>query len=188
MMGFIELLLIAVGLSMDAFAVSITEGLCIKNRLGLRPVITGLCFGFFQAIMPLIGYALGYSFAHMIENFDHWVAFILLSIIGGKMIYESFKTEPENETCDIEINYRKLLTLGIATSIDALAVGLSFAFLKVQLVPALITIGITTFIISIIGVIIGFKLGNKFQRIAEAGGGFILVLIGIKILVEHLFT
>lgn len=184
-MSFIELFLIAVGLSMDAFAVSICKGLSMQ-KLTLRPaLIIGVYFGGFQALMPLIGYLLGVRFQEAINSYDHWIAFILLAVIGGNMIKEAL--DDEEESCDASLAVRDMLILAVATSIDALAVGVTFAFLRVQIVPAIIFIGITTFLLSVAGVKVGTVFGSRYKSRAELTGGLILILIGLKILVEHLF-
>lgn len=194
-MNIISIILIALGLTMDAFAVSLTLGLktdkAIEKKIALK---AGLYFGGFQALMPLIGWLLGVKFSSYIENIDHWVAFVLLFIIGAKMIKESFESdEDESIACDSDnskecITNKKFLLLAIATSIDALAVGVSFAFLKVEIVSAVAIIGITTMILSFIAVLIGKKLGELIKNKAEILGGTILILIGLKILVEHLMS
>lgn len=182
-MNIIELLIIAVGLSMDAFAVSIGKGLSLRS-IRLRHVLSvGLWFGGFQALMPLIGYLLGSSFSSFISDFDHWVAFFLLGIIGCNMIRDSFAGDEENH--DDDFSLRVMLMLAIATSIDALAVGVSFAFLCVDLWLAVSVIGITTCLFSAIGLKIGNVFGNKYKSKAEFTGGVVLVLMGVKILVEH---
>ena len=187
-MGIIELFLIAVGLSMDAFAVAVCKGLAMRNfKSGIKnAVIVGLYFGVFQAVMPLIGYILGAQFSDKITSIDHWVVFGLLSVIGGKMIWESFDKTPEEISEGSPISFGKMLPLALATSIDALAVGVSFAFLRVDIVPAITFIGVITFVLSIVGVKIGNIFGTKFQAKAEFAGGVILVLMGIKLLLEHL--
>lgn len=187
-MGVIELLIIAVGLSMDAFAVAVCKGLAIRDaKFNLKyTVIIGIYFGVFQAIMPLIGYLLGAQFSDKITAIDHWIVFILLSIIGGKMIWESFDCEQVDIDTDSPVAFKKMIPLALATSIDALAVGVGFAFLKVDIVPAVTFIGIITFILSMVGVKIGNVFGTKFQAKAELAGGIILILMGIKILFEHL--
>ena len=180
-----ELFIIAVGLSMDAFAVSICKGLSTP-RLRLRhSLICGGYFGLFQALMPLLGWLLGVQFQAMIASLDHWIAFILLGIIGVNMIRESREcgAEPLNSS----FSFRTMLPLAVATSIDALAVGVTFAFLQVSLIPAVSTIGIITFMISVLGVKIGNVFGMKYKSKAEFAGGVILILIGGKILIEHLF-
>ncbi len=183
-MGFIEVFLIGVGLSMDAFAVSICKGLHMKKINHKQSLIIALFFGGFQALMPFLGWALGRNFEQYIKTFDHWIAFSLLVIIGGKMIYDSFKGEDE-EVCN-NFSIKEIFLLAIATSIDALAVGISFAFLGEGIVKPITIIGITTFVISYVGVIIGSKFGGKFQNSAQTIGGVILILIGVKILLEHL--
>ena len=186
-MGVIELFLVAVGLSMDAFAVSICKGLALP-RSGMKEALTvGLYFGVFQAIMPLIGYFAGISFASVIKDYDHWIAFALLAFIGGKMVFESRK-----EDCDTEsgaISPAKMFPLAIATSIDALAVGVSLAFLPetIGIGPSVALIGFVTLTISVVGVKIGKLVGEKLKKGAEMAGGIVLVAIGLKILIEHLF-
>lgn len=189
-MGFIELLLLAVGLSMDAFAVSICKGLKMRKINYGHACVIGAFFGGFQAIMPLIGWLLGKQFEKYITSIDHWIAFILLGIIGGKMVYEAIKGEDDENEKDGEKNdvldIKELFILAVATSIDALAVGITFAFLKVSILPSILTIGVTTFLFSIIGVAIGNRFGAKYKSKAEVAGGIILILIGIKILLEGL--
>ena len=187
-MGLIELFLIAVGLSMDAFAVAVCKGLAIKNmKSSLKySIIVGLYFGVFQAIMPLIGYLLGAQFSDKITSIDHWIVFALLCVIGGKMIWESFDKSTEEAEEGSPISFGKMLPLALATSIDALAVGVSFAFLKVDIVPAISFIGVITFTLSAVGVKIGNVFGTRFQSKAEFAGGSILVLMGVKILLEHM--
>ena len=191
-MGLAELVLLAVGLSMDAFAVSICKGLGMK-KINLKvAVVLGLFFGGFQAGMPVIGWALGSQFMGIIGPIDHWIAFILLAFIGGKMLREAFtedegEGEGEGEGEDAEkIDLAEYLILAIATSIDALAVGISFAALSVDIVPAVSLIGITTFIFSIAGVAIGHTFGARYEKPATIVGGVVLILIGLKILLEHL--
>ena len=185
-MGFAELLLIGIGLSMDAFAVSVCKGLGMKRNIKLSAIIIALFFGAFQAIMPLIGWSLGRQFEQYIIAFDHWISFILLAFIGGKMLYETLK---DNE-CEVALssclNIKELFALAVATSIDALAVGVTFAFLQINILRANVIIGITTFAISLGGVFIGSKFGSRFEKKAEIAGGVILILIGLKILLEHL--
>jgi putative Mn2+ efflux pump MntP len=185
-MGFWEIFLIAIGLSMDAFAVSITLGLSVKKPKNIEYLIPGIYFGFFQALMPLIGYFAGTLFADKILNIEHWVAFVLLGLVGGNMIRESFSKEEENIK-ENPFNFIKMLLLAIATSIDALAVGVTFAFFQLNIFVAIIIIGLTTFIISIIGVKIGNIFGTKFKSKAEFIGGADLIILGAKILIEHLF-
>lgn len=182
-MGIAELVIIAVGLSMDAFAVSIGKGLSLK-QIKLRHVLSvGLWFGGFQALMPLIGYLLGATFTAVVSDFDHWVAFFLLGIIGFNMIRDSFSKEEEKH--DDDFSFRTMLMLAVATSIDALAVGVSFAFLSVDLWISVALIGIITAAFSAVGLKIGNIFGNKYKSKAEFTGGVVLVLMGVKILVEH---
>lgn len=181
-MGFLELLLIAVGLSMDAFAVSICKGLSLKRLRPGHAALVGLYFGGFQALMPVLGWALGYRFEHVIKSVDHWIAFFLLVIIGLSMIREASKAEE----LDDDLSVKTMLLLAVATSIDALAVGVTFAFLQVRILPAAALIGVTTFMLSALGVYIGHVFGLKYRAKAEIAGGVILIGIGIKILLEHL--
>lgn len=186
-MGLVELLLIAVGLSMDAFAVSICKGLGMR-RLNLRTAtVLALFFGGFQALMPVIGWALGSQFMGVIAPVDHWVAFLLLAFIGGKMLWEAVRGE---EDCGCEdtsaIDLREFLVLAVATSIDALAVGISFAALAVDIAPAVALIGVITFALSLVGVAVGHFFGARYERVAGVVGGVVLILIGLKVLLEHL--
>lgn len=184
-MSFSELLLIAIGLSMDAFAVAVCKGLSVGKTKVKHYIITGLWFGGFQALMPFLGYLLGTTFEKYIVAFDHWIAFILLSLIGINMIKEGFSKE-ENET-DASFSFKNMLLLAIATSIDALAVGVTFALLPdVNIFHAVSLIGMTTFILSAIGIKIGSVFGMKYKSAAEITGGIILILMGTKILLEHL--
>jgi putative Mn2+ efflux pump MntP len=186
-MGFLELLLVAVGLSMDAFAVSLCKGLNMR-KLNLRHAgVIALFFGGFQAVMPLIGWFLGKQFAQYITSIDHWIAFALLAIVGGKMLVEGIKNETEEEcSCEEKLDLKELFMLSVATSIDALAVGISFAFLQVLILPSIALIGITTFLLSFAGVALGNRFGVKFQNKAEIAGGAVLILIGLNILLQHL--
>ena len=184
-MSVIELLVLALGLSMDACAVSICKGLSVPKLQAKHCLICGVYFGGFQALMPLIGWALGIRFQSMITNIDHWIAFVLLAVIGANMIKESFSKE--EECPDASFGFKTMLTLAVATSIDALAVGVTFAFLDVSIVPAVLLIGATTFVCSAGGVKIGNVFGNRFQSKAEFLGGLVLIAIGLKILIEHLF-
>ena len=185
-MGIVELLLIGIGLSMDAFAVSICKGLNMKKVNKVHCAVIALFFGGFQALMPLIGWALGKQFESYITSIDHWIAFVLLALIGGNMVRESRQKEAEEvEKCEPKLNIKELFLLAIATSIDALAVGITFAFLRVD-IPAIAIIGATTFTISAIGVFVGNIFGSKYKDKAELAGGIILILIGVKILLEHL--
>jgi manganese efflux pump family protein len=183
-LGFWEIFLIGVGLSMDAFAVSITLGLSAKNPKIFEILIPGIYFGFFQALMPFIGYFGGTYFARYVQSLEHWVAFVLLGFIGGKMIKDSFSKD-EEKTDTHPFQFMKMLLLAIATSIDALAVGVTFAFFKLNIFTAILIIGLTTFCISTAGVKTGIIFGTKFKSKAEFVGGAILVLIGVKILIEH---
>lgn len=185
-MDILNITFIAFGLAMDAFAVSITSGLSIKNLKAKHALRIALFFGLFQAIMPLIGWVSGLSIIDLILNIDHWVAFILLSFIGCKMIYESTKIESDKIKTN-PLNIHTLLLLSIATSIDALAVGVSFAFLQISIITPVIIIGLITFILSFVGVFIGDLKGHLFQGKIEILGGIILIGIGLKILLEHLY-
>lgn len=182
-MGLVDLFVIAVGLSMDAFAVAICKGLSVKKVSVKHGLIVGLYFGGFQAVMPLLGYLLGSGFAKYIEAFDHWVAFILLGIIGINMIRESREKEEE---LNASFGLKAMLPMAVATSIDALAVGISFAFMRVQIGWAVLFIGVTTFTLSAIGVKLGNLFGAKYKSKAELFGGIVLILLGTKILLEHL--
>lgn len=181
-MGLWELFVIAAGLSMDAFSVAVCKGLSVCQVKKKQMLTVGLYFGFFQGFMPLIGYLLGTGFQDVIQSIDHWIAFILLALIGINMIRES---RGEAENLDACFNFQAMLPLAIATSIDALAVGVTFAFLKVQILPAVLFIGITTFVISCAGVLMGNRFGAKYKSKAEFAGGIVLILMGIKILAEH---
>ena len=183
-MGLLELFILAVGLSMDAFAVSVCKGLAMPKITVKKAAVVGIWFGGFQALMPALGYLLGSQFKDSITAIDHWIAFILLGIIGGNMIREACSGECENESDSLDIT--TMFLLAVATSIDALAVGITFAFLKVNIAAAVSFIGITTFIISAAGVKIGNIFGTKYKSKAELAGGIILILLGLKILLEHL--
>lgn len=184
-MGLGELLLVGVGLSMDAFAVALCRGLNMR-KLNLRhALVIALFFGGFQALMPLAGWALGRQFSTYIENYDHWVAFFLLAFIGGKMVWEARGEEPASG-CEDRLDLKELTLLSVATSIDALAVGITLAFLQVNIFSSVSIIGATTFSLSLLGVILGNRFGARYQSKAELAGGIILVLIGLKILLEHL--
>ncbi|MBQ7410419.1 MAG: manganese efflux pump [Clostridia bacterium] len=184
-MGLVEIILIAVSLAMDAFAVSICKGLSMKKMDWKKAIIIGLYFGIFQAGMPVIGYLLGVGFEESIKFIDHWIAFGLLAFIGGNMIKEALSKNEEDEVDD-KVDFKTMVVLAIATSIDALAVGVTFAFLNVNIVLAVSLIGILTFIISCIGVKLGNVFGDKYEKKAELAGGIVLILIGLKILLEHL--
>ncbi len=183
-MNLYEIILISIGLAMDAFAVSICKGLSMKKINWKSTIIIAIYFGLFQAIMPVFGYLLGSSFSVIVQKLDHWIAFILLAIIGGNMIKES--KDDETEKRNDKVDFKTMIILAIATSIDALAVGVTFAFFKVNLLFSISVIGIITFVLSFIGVIIGNKFGDKFQNRAELAGGIVLITIGLKILLEHL--
>lgn len=184
-MGIFELFLIAVGLSMDAFAVSVCKGLSTRELKFKHYMIIGAWFGGFQALMPTLGYLLGSTFEKYITNYDHWVAFVLLSFIGGNMLREGFSKETEETNSSFSAGTMALLA--VATSIDALAVGITFALLSdVNIIAAVLFIGIITFVISGIGLKVGNVFGLKYKNKAEIAGGIILILIGVKILLEHL--
>ena len=194
-MGFIEILLTGVGLSMDAFAVSICRGLQMRRRVNWKHLlIIAAFFGGFQAIMPAIGYVLGSQFKDYIVAIDHWIAFALLAFIGGKMVYDvicDIREEKEGCECCVaseeeSLNVRQIALMAVATSIDALAVGITFAFLEVNLLLAIAVIGITTFALCALGVVVGHKFGARFKNKASLAGGIVLILIGTKILLEHL--
>ena len=182
---YITALLTGIGLSMDAFAVSVCKGLKMHRINWKQVFIIALFFGAFQAIMPILGYWLGASFKEYIESFDHWIAFALLAFIGGKMAIEAFKKD-DVEECSTAFNIKELFILSVATSIDALAVGIAFAIDDIKIISAATIIGITTFLLSALGVLIGHKFGVAFKSKAELAGGVILILIGFKILFEHL--
>ena len=188
-MTFIELFLIGVGLSMDAFAAAICQGLSMTRIKWGHALTVGLYFGGFQALMPFIGWMLGSQFADRIQQYDHWIAFILLVLIGGNMIREALSGDEgdaaQAET-DLRLDHKKLFLMAIATSIDALAIGVTFAFLETAILPAIGIIGCTTFCISVAGVAVGCWFGARYKKRAEITGGAILVLLGIKILLEHL--
>ena len=189
MVMFFTLLLMGVGLAMDAFAVSICKGLSMRKVNKKQCLVIGLFFGGFQALMPFIGWVLGSQFEQYITSIDHWIAFILLGFIGGKMVVEAIREKDEAvevEKMDPPLDLKEMFILAIATSIDALAVGITFAFLQVPIVEAISIIGITTFVISVIGVYVGNFFGNRYKKKAELAGGMILILIGLKILLEHL--
>lgn len=185
---FLELFLMGVGLAMDAFAVSICKGLGMSKVNKKQAAVIGLFFGGFQAFMPLIGWLLGSRFEQYITSIDHWIAFVLLAFIGGKMIVEAFGAKEEDvvEEYDAPLKIKDLFILAVATSIDALAVGITFAFLKYPIIEAISIIGITTFVISVGGVYVGNFFGSKYKSKAEFAGGLILVILGLRILLTHL--
>ncbi len=186
-MGLFEIFMIGVGLSMDAFAASICKGLNMRRLSAKNMLIIGLFFGGFQALMPAVGWILGKQFEVYITSVDHWVAFALLAFIGGKMIYDVFHGD-EDGCCNgktDKLDMKEVLTLAVATSIDALAVGISFVFLQVEILKAVSVIGVTTFVLSAVGVAVGNMFGAKYEKNATLAGGIILILIGLKILLEH---
>jgi Predicted membrane protein len=183
-MGIAELLILAIGLSMDAFSVSICQGLCTNKFSYRTALLCGLWFGGFQALMPVIGYFLGIQFESFIVSIDHWIAFGLLVLIGSNMIREAFLPDDKESNCSL--NPKNMFVLAVATSIDALAVGITFAFLQVNIWLAVLIIGLTTFAFSAIGSKIGNTFGSNYQSKAEITGGVILILIGLKIFLEHL--
>ncbi len=188
-MSFIELFLIGVGLSMDAFAAAICQGLFMTRIKWGHALTVGLYFGGFQALMPFIGWMLGSQFADRIQQYDHWIAFILLVLIGGNMIREALSGDEEDAAqaeTDLRLDHKKLFLMAIATSIDALAIGVTFAFLETAILPAIGIIGCTTFCISVAGVAVGCWFGARYKKRAEITGGAILVLLGVRILLEHL--
>jgi putative Mn2+ efflux pump MntP len=191
-MGFLELFLIGVGLSADAFAAAICKGLSMRKINYRQSGLVALFFGGFQAAMPFVGYLLGTSFESYIKNFDHWIAFVLLAFIGGKMIFDTIRGDDDacGDSCDLndKLNYKELVVMAIATSIDALAVGIAMACLSggMNVGAAIAIIGVITLVICFAGVIIGNKFGAKFEKNASYAGGVILILIGLKILLEHL--
>ena len=184
-MGLVEIILIAVSLAMDAFAVSICKGLSMKKMDWKKAIIIALYFGIFQGGMPLIGYLLGVGFEESIKFIDHWIAFGLLAFIGGNMIKEALSKNEDDEVDD-KVDFKTMIVLAIATSIDALAIGVTFAFLNVNIVLAVSLIAAVTFVISCIGVKLGNVFGDKYEKKAELAGGIVLILIGLKILLEHL--
>lgn len=182
-MGLIELFILAVGLSMDAFAVSVCKGLAMEHATWRRAVVPGLWFGAFQGLMPLLGWLLGSRFAQYITAVDHWIAFALLVILGVNMLREA--RSADDGAADASLGVRTMLAMAVATSIDALAVGITFAFLEVAIVPAVCFIACVTFVISTLGVKVGALFGDRLQAKAEALGGIILIVLGVKILLEH---
>lgn len=185
-MTLVELLLIAVGVSMDAFAVSICKGLSVRKLRPRHAFSAAIWFGGFQALMPLIGYVVGIHFADFVANVDHWISFALLAYIGGGMVKGACE-KADDEEFDADFSFGKMFALSVATSIDALAVGISFAFLKVNIWGAVMLIGATTAAFSGVGVMAGYEFGARYKSKAELLGGIILVVIGIKILVDHMF-
>ena len=183
-MTIIEIILIAIGLAMDAFAVSICKGLSMKKMSWKKALIIGAYFGIFQGLMPVIGYFLGSTFESLVTQIDHWIAFVLLTLIGANMLKEAFGKDCDN--CNDSVDFKPMIILAVATSIDALAIGISFAFLQTNIVLSAFVIGFITFATCVFGVKIGNKFGDKYERKAETVGGLILILMGFKILLEHL--
>ena len=185
-MSFWALLLIALGVSADAFAVALTKGLHMRVFNLRNALVIALTFGVFQAVMPLIGWLLGSQFAAYISGFDHWIAFGLLLLVGSKMLWEAFTSHEDKEQDFDRINPRELLVLALATSIDALAVGVTLAFIPVSITGSITLIGITTFVLAFLGVVVGRRVGARFGKPAEIVGGIVLILIGTRILIDHL--
>ena len=188
-MSLVEIFLIGIGLSMDAFAVAICQGLSMKKLNWRHSAVIALFFGGFQAMMPLLGWFLGSQFASYIQKFDHWVAFVLLAIIGFNMLREALSPDEDEDdecACGEQLDIKRLFLMAVATSIDALAVGVTFAFLEVTILPAVTVIGCTTFFLSMVGVAVGNYFGTRFKKHAEISGGAILILLGLKILLEHM--
>ena len=185
-MGFVELFLIAVGLSMDAFAVSVCKGLGMQRLNMGQAVVIALFFGGFQALMPVIGWAVGAQFAHFVSTYAHWIAFALLAFVGGKMLWDAFHEDEGEDAGPFKLELGDLLMLAIATSIDALAVGVSFAFLDVAIAPSAALIGVTTFVLSLAGVAVGHQFGSRWEKPATIAGGIVLILIGVKVMLEGL--
>ena len=183
-MGIVELMIIAVGVSMDALAVSICKGLSVKKISPRYMYKTAIWFGGFQALMPLIGYFVGIHFADFVANVDHWIAFVLLALIGSNMIKESLGKEEVEANPDF--SFKTMFSMAVATSIDALAVGVSFAFLKVDIWSAILVIGVTTAVFSAAGVLVGNVFGARYKSKAELAGGVILIAMGLKILLTHI--
>lgn len=178
--------LIALGVSADAFAVALGKGLHMRRLAYGNAIVIALTFGLFQAVMPLIGWLLGTQLQQYITAIDHWIAFGLLAIIGGKMLWDAFHGDEDDDSDDGRLRIRQLLLLAVATSVDALAVGISFAFLEVSIVESVIVIGLTTAVLTFVGVLVGHRAGLRFRGPAEIAGGAILILIGVKILLDHL--
>ena len=185
-MTIFDLILLAVGVSMDAFAVSIAKGLATQRLRPCHYASVALWFGGFQALMPLLGYFVGFRFASVVDSYDHWIAFSLLALIGGKMLYDTLSGGDDEEESDADFRFKTMFVLAVATSIDALAIGISLAFLKVDIWSAVAFIGITTAAFSAFGLRLGNIFGSRYKRPAEITGGVVLILIGTKILVEHL--
>ena len=187
LMGIIEIFLIGIGLSMDAFAVSVCKGLGMHRVNYAHALVIALFFGVFQGLMPVIGWLVGNAFAVYVTAVDHWIAFALLAFVGGKMLWDAFHDEgEEDESVADRLDPCELFMLAIATSIDALAVGISFSFLQIDIVVAALIIGCTTFVLSLAGVVVGNRFGARFEKPSQIAGGIVLIAIGLKILLEHL--
>lgn len=184
-MSGLTLVVIALGVSADAFAVALAKGLQLRRLRGRDALALATAFGAFQAGMPLLGWLAGTSFRGAISGIDHWVAFGLLALIGGRMIWEALHPDADDEQRDSGIPLGELLLLALATSVDALAVGLSLAFLDVEILPAVAAIGVTTFVLTLVGVFVGHRAGSRFRTPAEVAGGVVLILIGVRILLDH---
>lgn len=185
-MSIVELVLIAVGLSMDAFAVSVGKGLGMRRREHVQALALAATFGLFQGLMPLIGWLIGSQFAAVISAFDHWIAFGLLAIVGGRMLIDAFRADDDTESVASRLTVREILVLAVATSIDALAAGVGFAFLRLDIWTTVGLIAATTAGLSFVGVVVGHQFGSRFEKPAQVAGGLILIAIGTKILLEHL--
>lgn len=186
-MSFFNLFVVSIGVSADAFAVALAQGVRVTRRAHLDALTIAVTFGLFQAVMPLLGWLVGANLQAFIAPVDHWIAFGLLVLIGGKMLWEAFRSHGE-EKGPGRVPLRELLLLALATSVDALAVGISFAFLEVAILPAIALVGAVTFVLSYVGVLIGNRVGARFQKPAETVGGLVLIGIGVKILLEHLLA
>lgn len=186
-MSFVNVLIVAFGVSADAFAVSLAQGVRVRRRIHRDALLIAVVFGVFQAVMPLLGWLLGAQLADVIEPVDHWIAFALLVAIGGKMLWEALRPAGD-EPKTSRVSIRQLLMLAVATSIDAFAVGLGFAFLHVEILPAILLIGVVTAALAYGGVLIGHRVGTRWQTPAEVVGGLVLIGIGTKILFEHLLA
>lgn len=185
-MSFVNLLIVAVGVSADAFAVSLAQGVRVRRHIHRDALLVAVTFGLFQALMPLLGWLLGAQFSTLIAPVDHWVAFALLLLVGAKMIWEALRPGEADADAAGRLRARELLVLAVATSIDALAVGITFAFLDVDILPAVAVLGLVTGALTYIGVVLGHRVGTRFQKPAEIVGGLVLIGIGVKVLVEHL--
>lgn len=183
-MKFFEIIIIAIGLAMDAFAVSVCKGLSMKKMSYRKAIIIAFYFGVFQAIMPIIGFFIGELFSNVVESIDHWIAFFLLLFVGGRMIKDS--TDDEIEKRNDRVDFKTMIILAIATSIDALTIGITFSFFNTGIFISSLIIGSITFVLSVLGVVLGYKFGDLFQNKAEFVGGIILIILGLKILLEHL--